>query len=82
MASNREIVMLPGRLKGMGREADCTVGAVKVSLPGTNVSHYAKCSIHHEPSDLPEGQYQVTFGGETVPVQKRNGAWLAGEPWL
>ena len=78
MASHREVVMLPGRLKGMGREADCTVGAVEVSLPGTNLSEYTKCSIHEAPNDLPDGQYQLTFGGQTVPVQKRDGSWLAG----
>jgi hypothetical protein len=78
MASHREIVMLSGRLKGMGREADCIVSAVKVSLPGTNASHYTKCQIQNAPDDLPEGQYQVTFGGDTTNVRKRDGFWLAG----
>ena len=35
MASRREIVMFTGHLKGMGREIECSVTLVKVSLPGT-----------------------------------------------
>src|SRR5450631_4391825 len=32
-----ETVMMTGRLRGMGREAECTVSAVKVSLPQLNI---------------------------------------------
>jgi hypothetical protein len=81
MASHRESVMLSGLLKGMGREAECLVSALKVSLPGTNVSHYASCSIFSAPDDLPEGQYLVTFGGETTAVQKRDSYWVASQSY-
>lgn len=77
MASLREIRMWAGTLRGMGREADCLVSAVKVSLAGTGSAHYAKFQIQNPPRDLPEGQYQVTFGGQIATVQKTNGFWLA-----
>ena len=50
--SPRETVMMSGRLKGMGREGECTVSAVKVSLPLLNIWEYVHrdiCSC----SDLP-----------------------------
>jgi hypothetical protein len=75
--SHREIKVMSGHLKGMGREAKCLVSAVQVSMPGTNVSHYAKCKIQNAPDDLPEGSYQVTFDGQTENVKKSNGFWLA-----
>ena len=49
MTSNRETVMLAGRLSGMGYEAECTVSAVKVSLPQLNTWEYVKCDIHLAP---------------------------------
>jgi hypothetical protein len=69
--------MLQGQLKGMGHEAVCTVAAVKVSLPSSNVWEYAKCSIHNAPADLPDGQYEVTFNGRVERVKKERGFWLA-----
>lgn len=77
MASHREIVMVQGQLSGMGCKASCVVSAVKVSLPGTSLSEFAKCNIHHAPDELPDGQYQVTFEGRTAQVKKQNGNWLA-----
>jgi hypothetical protein len=77
MASNREIVTLPGHLAGMGRDVNCSVGAVKVSLPGTAEYNYVRPVIHDAPADLPDGLYQITFGGKTDRVQRHNGAWLA-----
>jgi hypothetical protein len=80
--SNREIVMMTGLLNGMNREEPCLVGAVKVTLPGTNVSHLARYSIQNAPTDLPDGQYQLTFNGETTTVKRRDGHWLTGESWV
>ena len=77
MASKREIVTLAGRLVGMGRESDCSVQAVKVSLPGTSEYNYARPVIHNVPSDFPDGLYSLTFGGVTERVQRQNGAWIA-----
>jgi hypothetical protein len=69
--------MLAGRLRGMGREAECTLSAEKVSLPGTNMYEYAKLTILGEPKDLPDGQYEVTYDGRTQKVQRKFGAWIA-----
>jgi hypothetical protein len=69
--------MLSGLLRGMGREAECTVSTVKVSLPGTNHYEYTKLGIHNEPAELPDGPYAVTIEGRTVPVQRHLGAWIS-----
>ena len=68
--------MMSGWLKGMGHEAECTVSAVKVSLPELNISEYVKCDIHLAPEDLPNGVYQVSFEGRTMKVKKLDGDWL------
>ena len=78
VTSNRETVMLAGRLSGMGREADCTVSAVKVSLPQLNTWEYVKCDIHLAPENLPDGQYRITFEGRTMQVKKQDGDWVDG----
>jgi hypothetical protein len=75
-ASNRETVIMAGRLKGMGHEAVCTVSAVKISLPHLNISEYVKCDIRLAPLELPDGPYQVTFEGRTMKVKKLDGDWL------
>jgi hypothetical protein len=78
MNSNRETVMLAGRLSGMGNEAECTVSAVKVSLSRLNTWEYVKCDIHLAPESLPDGQYRVTFEGRTMQVKKQDGDWVDG----
>jgi hypothetical protein len=78
MTSNRESVTLPGRLVGMGRDVECSVGAVKVSsLPGTAEFNYIRPVIYDAPADLPDGPYSITFGGKTERVQRKFGAWIA-----
>jgi hypothetical protein len=77
MASKRESVTLPGRLVGMGHDANCKVRVVKVSLPGTDQCNYIRPVIHDVPSDLPDGLYSITFGGKTERVQRQYGAWIA-----
>ena len=77
MSSNRTIVMLPGRLKGMGTEADCTVGTTEISAPGSGLKRYTKSTIDWVSADLPDGDYEVTYGGQTDKVRKRDGDWFA-----
>ena len=77
MASRRQAVGLSGRLRGMGRDVPCTVIAVKVTLPGTEVYDYVRPMIADEPKDLPNGLYKVGFDGRTISVQRRDGAWIA-----
>lgn len=77
MASKRENVTLSGHLVGMGRDVNCRVRVVKVSLPGTAEYNYTRPVIHDVPSDLPDGLYSITFGGKTERVQRQHGAWIA-----
>jgi hypothetical protein len=74
--SHRETVMMTGRLKGMGREAECTVSAVKISLPQLNIWEYVNCDIHLAPEDLRDGRYEVTFEGKTMEVKLLEGFWV------
>ena len=76
--SHRETVMMTGRLKGMGREAECTVSAVKLSLPLLNIWEYVNCDIHLAPENLPDGRYDVTFEGKTMEVKLLDGFWVDG----
>jgi hypothetical protein len=76
--SHRETVMMTGRLKGMGREAECTISAIKVSLPQLNIWEYVKCDIHLAPEDLPDGRYEVTFENKTMEVKLLDGFWVDG----
>jgi hypothetical protein len=76
--SHRETVMMTGRLKGMSREAECTVSAVKVSLPPLNIWEYVNCDIHFAPENLPNGQYEVTFEGRKTQVKLLDGYWVDG----
>ena len=76
--SHRETVMMTGRLKGMGRKAECTISAIKVSLPQLNIWEYVKCDIHLAPEDLPDGRYEVTFENKTMEVKLLDGFWVDG----
>jgi hypothetical protein len=76
--SHRETVIMTGRLKGMGREAECTVSAVKLSLPLLNIWEYVNCDIHLAPENLPDGRYDVTFEGKTMEVKLLDGFWVDG----
>jgi hypothetical protein len=76
--SNRETVTLLTKLKGMGREAPCTVSAIKVSLPEFRIMGFVRCEVLQAPDDLPNGEYFVILGGRTMLVQKQDGDWLRG----
>jgi hypothetical protein len=73
--SHRETVMMAGRLKGMGHEAECVVSVVKVSLPQFNNSEYIECDIHLAPENLPDGLYELTFQSRTMEVKRLDGDW-------
>jgi hypothetical protein len=76
MASKREIVMLAGRLVGMGRDESCLIGATKVSLLGTDNFTYTRMSIQNAPRDMPEGQYTLHYDGRSEAMVKRDGEWF------
>jgi len=77
MASMKERVSFPGILRGQGHEANCTVWATKVTLPGTGQSAYAKYSVENVSKMLPEGEYQLLANGEASAVRYQNGNWLS-----
>jgi hypothetical protein len=76
MPSRHENVILPGRLGGMGRNEECSVHAVEVSLPGTENHIYTHPVISGAPSDLPDGLYSLRFGGATARAERLHGAWI------
>jgi hypothetical protein len=77
MASDRESVTMRGRLVGMGRDVECHVTAIKVSLRGTDDYQYVRPQIHGTPAGLPDGIYTITYDGVTDRVQRQYGSWTA-----
>jgi len=77
--SQRESVVIQGRLRGMGYAVPCMLVAVKVTLPSLDMFEYVKCEVVNAPAHLPDGQYEVSFEGRAMEVQKLDGRWLAGE---
>jgi len=78
MASTKESVSFPGTLRGAGQEANCTVGATKVSLPGEpSVFEYVNYSIKDVSKPLPDGDYELLAHGKTITVRNKNGHWLS-----
>ena len=77
MTSMKERVLLTRRFSGQGHEADCTVSATKVTLPG-GPSAYTRYSVEAGSKALPEGNYQVFLAnGETSPVRRHGRDWLS-----
>jgi hypothetical protein len=76
--SNRETVTLLAKLEGMGREAQCKVSAIKLSLPEFKIAEFVQCNILQAPHDLPDGEYLVSLGSRKMLVQKENGVWHRG----
>jgi hypothetical protein len=71
---------MQGVIRGEEYEANCTIRATKVSLPGTSDSAYTDYSIEQVSKPPPgEGKYTVTAGSENIRVRFRNGQWLAAE---
>jgi hypothetical protein len=75
MSSER--VVVAGHLTGMGRSEDCKVGAIKVSLAGTNLYEYTRVLVFDTATDLPDGEYELIFSGTRVKVKRINGAWIS-----
>jgi hypothetical protein len=61
-------------LKGLDREADCTLMLWKER--STKGRIYLRCRIVDEPWDLPEGPYKLSFSGHTVETRKFDGCWM------
>jgi hypothetical protein len=78
MAGLREIVLLPGILRGEGRERSCRVRAMKVTLQidGQREIAYAEVGIA-DSDDFLDGKYEVTFAGEKALLTRKDGHYLA-----
>lgn len=72
----RPTFTVKGRLKGMGREAECLVIGAKVVLPDRKEHPIPKLSIHNEPKDLPDGVYEVSFEGRNQPMRRKGNFWI------
>jgi hypothetical protein len=76
MASRRESVVLQGMLRGEGHERPCRVRAVKVAMPCEPMaSDYADMGIA-DSDNFPDGSYEVTVAGRTIPLTRRDGFYL------
>lgn len=80
--TKRNFVLLPGWVKGMGREAECQVlartssGYTRISAPPLQ---YADFSVLDAPADLPGGNYKLYFDGYSAVVKRHHGQWLPCE---
>ena len=68
------VVRIHGVLRGMRREAPCTLIIWKESSTSGRI--YTRCRIAEEPSDLPDGTYTLSFAGYDVPTRKWESHWL------
>ena len=73
----RCVVLIHGMLRGMGRQSECEMLAMKETLPGRRPV-YSRCSVIEAPAELPDGEYTVSFDDGTVKVKRQGGLWLAG----
>ena len=78
--SIREAVLLNGVLRGMNFEANCTVSAIKVSLPKLDVWEYVAADVVQAPHELPAGDYEVSFEGRKAKVHKTAHGWTSEQP--
>ncbi len=68
------VVRIHGVLQGVDRKAACVVAIWKERSTSGRV--YTRCKIVDEPSDLPEGPYQLLLAGHEVPTRKFDGCWM------
>ena len=77
------IVLVRGSLKGMGREAECEVVAMKRTIVNIRNSRdhfdeiYTEFGIVDAPADLPDGAYMLRIGKQSFGATLRHGLWLS-----
>ena len=77
--SIREAVLIHGVLRGMNLEAQCVARAVKVSLPKLDIWEYVAADVVQAPTDVPNGAYELSFGGRKMRVKKTVLGWISGQ---
>ncbi|MGB9144853.1 MAG: hypothetical protein WCC14_03450 [Acidobacteriaceae bacterium] len=65
----------------MERESACVLLAWQETLCsasglGAFQYVYSRVQVLDAPADLPDGEYQVAFGSQQLPVTRRRGLWL------
>ena len=81
MTNQREHFQTRGTLRGQGRERLCWVEGTKIKTfvdELTTPTHviYEKVKVADH-DDFPDGNYEVTFDGQVVPLTRKNGVYLA-----
>lgn len=77
----RSVVRLKGLLRGMNRESSCVLLAWKDTLRseeklGAFRYVYSDLQVLDAPTDLPDGEYEATFGDQAVGAIKSSGLWV------
>lgn len=62
----------------MGHEVACELIATKSVTPEAARPVYSHCAIIETAADLPDGDYEVEFGGEVAITRRQNGSWQVG----
>ena len=81
MPTIKQPVSLSGIIRGQGLEATCLVSALKVTLPGANVSAHARYAIQAVSGWLPEGEYELSVDGHSFALRHQGGNWLSASPF-
>lgn len=68
-----EVVRIPGILSATGIVAPCIVETWKERSSSGHV--FTRCRIINDPPQLPDGPYDLEFGGHKVTTRKLSGKW-------
>lgn len=71
------LVLIRGKLRGMGREVDCELIARGKGPDEQDKALYSDCSVIDAPPDLPDGEYTVSVGNQLFTAAKRRGLWVS-----
>ena len=77
MTSIKEPVSLTGTIRGQDHEAHCVVTALKVTIPGTGISAYARFHVKSVSRRLPQGEYELSVRGQTFAIRHQGEYWLS-----
>ena len=61
----------------MGQESNCEMLALKEVQPDGRPAVYSRCSVIKASAGMPDGEYTVSFEGNTVWTRREGGLWLA-----
>jgi hypothetical protein len=75
----RSVVLIYGKLRGMGRESGCEMVAIREKRPESPRPIFSRWSILSAPHDFPDGRYTVSFEDYVLPVRREGGLWLSEE---